>query len=178
MAGIFRLSVITALFLLVVEPVPALACTGGQAGVGMLTFVQSDSIVVVATMGSYVGKDAAAWDGFGTMVIQVAETLYGSVNTKELRIRVHNDLAPLFVTSSSIGTSRVLHLEKIRKMGGDYTLFPCGEHWLPLEAGRVRGYIVQGAANAPEMTMSLSELRWRLQELAAGRKAMQDSWKK
>jgi len=170
--SILQLSLIMASFQL-----PALDCRGGHAGFGMLMLVESDSLVVVATAHSYVGKDAAESDGFGTMVIQVAEALYGSVSTKELRIRVSNELAPLFVTSSRAGASWVLHLKKRRKLAGDYALFPCGEHWLPLEAGRVRGYIVQGASNAPEVTMSLSELRWRLQEMAATRKAREDSWK-
>jgi hypothetical protein len=158
-----------------------IVCSGAgsrsdQAPAPLLTVVESESPVVVATIQSYLGKHRTEPGMPDAMAVQVKEVLQGSFAPRQIRVRVNEGLCPPFVAEFPIGTSWVLHLYRGREHAGEYTISSFGEHWLPIENGRVRGYIVQGPNSASEITMELSELRWRFQEMAAGRRAMEQSW--
>ena len=143
----------------------------------LLTVIDSRSLVVVAQITSYSGEHATEPGMPDAMVVQVMEVLQGSLSARQLRVRVNEGLHPPYVAAFPIGTSWVLHLYSSRKTPSEYWISSSGEHWLPIEAGQVRGCIVQGPYNAPEITMPLSELRRRFEGIAAGHKTMEDLWK-
>ena len=148
-----------------------------QVAAPLLTVDFPMGLVVVAEVQSYWGQHPTEPGMPDAMVVRVTEVLHGALASKTLRVRVNGGLCPPYVAAFPIGTSWVLHLYSDRERAGSYSVSSCGEHWLPLVNGRVRGYIVQGPRDAPEITMLLPELRWRFQELAAGRKMMEDMWK-
>ena len=129
-----------------------------------LSVVEPTSLVVVAEVRSYTGKRHTDRKIPEAMVVEVSDVLQGSRGAKRIRVRGDNGrLCRPYVTTFPVGSSWVLHLSPAPERTGDYTISACGEHWLPVANKSVTGYILPDARQiAPEITMSLSELRGRL----------------
>jgi hypothetical protein len=169
MAGMTRQIMGLTLALLLFGPRLASACTcspwppGATHQAPFLSVVEPTSLVVVAQVRSYAGKRHTARRIPEAMVVEVSEVLKGAIGAKRIRVRGDNGrLCRPYVTTFPVGSSWVLHLSPAPERTGEYMISACGEHWLPIAGGSVSGHILPDPRQtAPEITISLSELRGR-----------------